>query len=205
MTSWQHELEARLLYAVIVAGKSAKFADQATARLWTYCQEGESPFDLIRRLAKSHTLLSVLRECRTGNYGKINRCFKELAGGWMDLNLRHCEPADLEKIHGIGPKTSRFFILWTRPEARYAALDVHILRWLRAQGYPAPRSTPVGKQYEQLEKAFLAEADSRGKTPRELDYEIWSAASGEIQATSGFPAGDVMTDSTCDTVSLTTS
>jgi thermostable 8-oxoguanine DNA glycosylase len=79
------------------------------------------------------------------------------------------------KIHGIGPKTSRFFILWTRPHERYAALDVHILRWLRGLGHNAPRSTPNGRKYGELEKIFLSEADKRGLSPGELDAQVWEA------------------------------
>jgi thermostable 8-oxoguanine DNA glycosylase len=104
------------------------------------------------------------------------------------LNLQTCEPADLEKIHGIGPKTARFWILWTRPDARYAALDVHILRWMRERGHKAPKQTPSApKTYARLEKAFLAEADKRGLTPRELDFKIWqaSASAANVAATRG--------------------
>lgn len=186
----QGELEARLLYAVIVAGKSADFADKACARLWEHCREGETPFAMLRRIdyaqgvLRSGSLEGVLRECRVGNYGKISRCFRELAKA--DIDLRTCSPEALERFHGIGPKTSRFFVMWTRPEAKHAALDVHVLRWMRAQGYAAPRTTPSGRVYAELERAFIAEAEKRGKTPRELDYEIWCAAAGRPQETSGY-------------------
>jgi thermostable 8-oxoguanine DNA glycosylase len=117
-----------------------------------------------------------LREARTGNYGKLARGLRELVDARLDL--ARCTPAELQRVYGIGPKTSRFWILWTRPGARYAALDVHVLRWLRSLDYQAPASTPANpKLYDQLERAFLAEADRRGLTPRELDFEIWQAGS----------------------------
>lgn len=90
-----------------------------------------------------------------------------------ELDLWVIMPEDLEKVHGIGPKTSRFFIMWIRPGERYAALDVHILRWLKARGHDAPRTTPSYPKYSHLEAIFIAEADALGKTPRQLDYEIW--------------------------------
>jgi thermostable 8-oxoguanine DNA glycosylase len=86
----------------------------------------------------------------------------------------------LEQIYGIGPKTSRFFILWTRPNASFAALDRHILRWLREKGYQVSKTPPTGKRYCELENIFLEEARQLNKSARQLDSEIWSTASGFI-------------------------
>lgn len=170
------ELQLRLLYAVIVAGKSAKFAEQAMARLFVGLG-GNLPFDRVRAWVAEGALETRLWEARVGNYSKVLRAFAALAEAGLDL--RSCGPADLEAIHGIGPKTARFFIIWTRPLARVAALDVHILRWMRQHGYNAPHQTPPsGKRYAELEAAFLAEADRRELTPRELDEQIWSRGSG---------------------------
>jgi thermostable 8-oxoguanine DNA glycosylase len=156
------ELEAKICYAVIVAGKSASFADRAIERLWKFSRKGESPFEMIRRLVREENLATALQAARVGNYSKTQQCFDQLVT--QPIDLRICEPSDLERIHGIGPKTSRFFILWTRPGEMYAALDVHILRWLGQQGYVVPRHTPSNpKLYRRLEQAFLAEAGSVGK------------------------------------------
>lgn len=176
------ELEARLLYSVVVAGKNAEFANSVLKR-WlfehTLYKQGETPFEAIRRIDAAKTLEWTFHDVRSGNYGKITAAARGMANA--GLNLRNCTPQDLEKIKGIGPKTSRFFIIWTRPGAKYAALDVHILRWLGKQGYNAPKNTPQSsKRYAELEKAFLEEAENRGKTPRELDSEIWDAGSRSI-------------------------
>ena len=172
---WQ--LEGRLIYALIVAGKSAKFAAEATARVLERVRDHESPFDMVRRVAREGLmgLRSVLRLARTGNYNRIARALFNVAKAGLDR--RTVTPEELERFHGIGPKTARFFITWTRPAERYAVLDVHILRWLRDQGYDPPKSTPTGRRYRQLEEAFLTEADMRGKRPSELDAEIWRAGS----------------------------
>jgi endonuclease III len=175
------KLEAALVYACIVAGKSARFTDAVMSRLHEKLEDGETYFGMFTRLLYHEPLglYPLLFGAKAGNYRKLERCFKELVQA-QDLDLQTCTPDDLEKIHGIGPKTSRFFILWTRPGARYAALDVHILRWLRLNGYPdAPRSTPPGgPAYQRWEQIFLAEADARGLTARELDRQIWDAGSG---------------------------
>jgi 3-methyladenine DNA glycosylase/8-oxoguanine DNA glycosylase len=168
------ELQLRLLYAIIVAGKSAKFAEQAMARLFAGLGGG-LPFDWIRAWVADGSLDAKLHEARVGNYGKAAKAFSEVAVAGIDL--RTCGPAELETIHGIGPKTARFFIIWTRPDARVAALDVHVLRWLKTLGYDAPPQTPSGKRYAELESAFLTEADRRGVTPHILDQQIWSTGS----------------------------
>lgn len=171
------ELQERLIYSVIVAGKSAKFADAVLARLKEYRIWKESPFELFKRLIREGTIASVLRAIRSGNYGKLEKCMRELVKA-KKLDLMTCTPAQLERFHGIGPKTARFFIIWVRPGERYAALDVHVLRWLRAQGYDAPKATPSGPKYAKLEAAFIAEAEKRGMSPRDLDFQIWSTGSG---------------------------
>ena len=176
------ELQSRLIYSIVVAGKSATFANAVMIRWYCNREEGELPFDMARRLEGDGRLEQSFREARSGNYGKLTKAVSTLIR--TELDLLTCQPQDLEKIHGIGPKTSRFFILWTRPDAKFAALDVHILRWLRLQGYDAPKATPQsGQKYAILEQAFLKEAEKRGKTARELDFEIWEAGSTGLNQT----------------------
>jgi thermostable 8-oxoguanine DNA glycosylase len=171
------ELQLRLLYAVIVAGKSAKFAEQAMVKL--FAGLGGLPFHWIQTWFHNGCLDYRLRQAKVGNYGKVFKAFHEAA--FSGLDLRICSPAELEAIHGIGPKTARFFLIWTRPDVRVAALDVHVLRWLRDLGYDAPRQTPSGRKYAELEAVFLVEAERRGLTPRELDEVVWSAGSNRDQ------------------------
>jgi len=162
-------LERHIIYSIIVAGKKAKFAEGVMGRL---IDDTTSPFDQIRSLISNNTLEDKLREARSGSYTKLVKSFTALVNSSIDLKT--CTPQDLEMIHGIGLKTSRYFIMKTRPGANYAALDVHILRWLREQGYHAPMSTPSGRDYYRLEKIFLQETEKRGLTPTELDRIIWT-------------------------------
>lgn len=166
-------LEARLCYSCIVAGKTADFADQVTFKLWAHTIDSESPFEMFRRLGSKDAIMALLWEVKSGRYSSLASCFWELCQS--DIDLRTCEPEDLEKFPGIGRKTSRFFILWTRPGAQYAALDTHIMAWLREQGYECTNRTPrTDTSYLNLEAAFLSEAKKRNMTPRELDWLIWS-------------------------------
>ena len=164
--------EAKLLYSAIVAGKSANFAENVMGRLIDHCvYDGfYLPFDALRAWKQAGTLDSHLREIRSGSYKRLTQCFEEIC----NLDAQHITCEELESIHGIGPKTARFFLMWTNPSVRYAALDTHILKYLTTLGHKAPKSTPPsGPVYRRLEIAFIAEADRQGKTPRELDYEIW--------------------------------
>jgi thermostable 8-oxoguanine DNA glycosylase len=168
------ELQAKLIYALIVAGKSAKFADEKTRALMEYRHSDELPFDMLLRLRMEMKLWDALKAVRTGNYRKMERALQYLSES--DLELTTCTPQQLEFIPGVGPKTSRFFILWTRPDAECAALDVHILRWLRTLGYLAPFSTPQdGETYGWWERVFLKEAQERGMKPSKLDAQVWEA------------------------------
>jgi hypothetical protein len=185
------ELQSKFIYSLIVAGKSAGFANDALQRLferltpWPVFPYPEaihgpcSPFEAVRTWIHRGELLERLQRARTGNYRKLDRALREAIRLWQGrvLDLASCTPAELERIPGVGPKTSRFFIVWTRPEENLAVLDVHVLRWMRGLGYEAPASTPGTKRYAELEKAFISEASKRGLTPRQLDLRIWEAAS----------------------------
>ena len=168
------QLQFRIIYSIIVAGKSAKFAEKVmTNLLGIYSRP---PFGQIQYWNENGRLLDELKKAKTGNYKKISKALTELVNS--NIDLRTCGPEDLEKIHGIGPKTSRFFIMWTRPNVRYAALDTHILKWLRARGHDVPKTTPSGKKYKEIEQIFLTEADKLGIPPQELDTKIWKEYSG---------------------------
>jgi len=171
------ELQLKLIYAMVVAGKNAKFANKVMKKLFDG-REGE-PFDIIRKWIEEDKLYFNLCLAKSGNYMKLAKGLRQLVES--DIDLTTCTPQDLEEIHGIGQKSSRFFVVWTRPEERYAVLDVHILRWLSEALFyqDVPRSTPSGKAYLHWEEVFIREADARGKTPRELDLELWLQGSGE--------------------------
>lgn len=162
------ELEWRLIYAVVVAGKSARFANAAVFRLRGLVPPTARPIPYLAR--RPHKLAAAA----TGRYRAIEAALLDLAD--LDPDLRTVVPEELERVRGIGPKTARFFVVWTRSAERYAVLDVHVLRWLRGLGYDAPRATPPSARYAELEAAFLREADRRGLTPRELDRRIWGDA-----------------------------
>jgi endonuclease III len=188
----EFDRQAKLLYALVVAGKSANFADKALREFLRYISidcglladhlYAGLPFDMLRQLQSRPDIIArSLRQAKTGNYTKLNKAIADILA-MKALNLETATPEQLEKIHGMGPKSSRFFIVWTRPNAPYAVLDTHVLRWMAFQGYTVPQATPQNrKMYACIEQLFLAEAKKRGKTPRQLDMEIWEAGAGRTQ------------------------
>jgi thermostable 8-oxoguanine DNA glycosylase len=173
-----YELEERILFWICAAGKNGRTAarslqllmDATAAIYW-------GPLASIYRAWLERDLPHLLKFCGIGCYNSKARSFLELYDAVQSgLDLRTCSAYALEQIHGIGMKTSRCFIMHSRYGARYAGLDTHILKYLRAQGIEdVPKSTPSSKkQYLRLEKEFLRMADEQGKLPSVLDLEIWN-------------------------------
>lgn len=169
------DLQVFWLFAGCVAGKTAKTISAALDRfLVSLPGHSPLPFRRVYRAVVEGTLERRLRDARLGQYRKLTRFMTES----LALDLRTATVEDLEAIHGVGPKTARFFLMFTRENARYAALDTHILKFLRASGIEAPRSTPSpGRRYRELELEFLKLVPNH-LTPAEFDLAIWTYYSG---------------------------
>lgn len=168
------QLEEHLLFWICAAGKNGTTAARCLDLfLNSIYKPGKGPFKCILSYdEKLGKLPDLMKFCGIGCYKSKSRSFIEAANSGLDL--RTCSAEDLEKIHGIGMKTSRCFILHSRSNAQYAGLDTHILKFLRSKGVDAPRSTPGSKKkYLTLEKKFLYYAKVAGMTPADFDLEIW--------------------------------
>lgn len=164
------ELELLWLFSGVAAGKVAKTQAKSLAFMLDGLK-GSTPFEKVERAVKDNGLLVALNYSRLGQYGRLTGFMK----GSLVLRgkLKTCSLADLEAIHGVGPKTARMFLMFSRPDQPYAALDTHILKHLKAEGFQVPKTTPTGPQYRRLETVFLGLAFRAGKTPAEYDHEIW--------------------------------
>lgn len=109
-----------------------------------------------------------------GQYTRISKAFIAIA--YSGLDLRTCSVSDLEKIPGVGLKTSRFFLTHSRPNQEYGILDTHILTHMRNDlGIPTPKTTPTNpKKYYDLEAKLLAIVKASGKSYADYDLEVWS-------------------------------
>ncbi len=178
----QDDLEEFWIFSICVAGKSA---DQTAHKVHNFLESARaatgltSPMECIGGLIRQGMLDSMLQQHRMGQYRRIGRALRET---WDKHSLyrtrrqdflRHAPLEEIEAINGVGPKTTRFFLLHSRPRQRLAALDTHILKFLRDQGVDAPKTTPSGKKYLDLEQKFLMIAENTGKSVADLDLEIW--------------------------------
>lgn len=167
------ELELFWLFCLVVAGKTAS----TQARLLNNflldnepLTTSDTPFGRISGAISRTALLDKIVKSRLGQYNRLVRAFEQS----IALNLRTCTIEDLEEIYGVGPKTARMFLMMSRPNQRYAALDTHVLKHLRANNIDAPKVTPsAGKKYRDLEQEFLRLADESGKSVAEYDLEVW--------------------------------
>ena len=135
------------------------------------------PFRVIDGHVKAGTLVLALKNAGIGCQTIRAKSLQSLLESHLDL--RTCTVDQLEQISGVGPKTSRFFILHSRLNARVAALDVHILRYLKSLGYNVPTVTPTGKNYRKIEEIFLQEADKSGMTVADFDLFIWNMSTAK--------------------------
>jgi thermostable 8-oxoguanine DNA glycosylase len=174
-----YELEELILFWICAAGKNGRTAARCLEHLMEDIEGPRwGPMQSVFRATQTRNLPFLLKDNGIGCYMSKARSFLELALaiGSQELNLRTCTTDDLEKIHGIGMKTARCFIIHSRPGARHAGLDTHILKQLRAEGISnVPKSTPGSKkEYERLEREVLKLADKAGLSPADYDLMIWN-------------------------------
>ena len=169
------DLELFAIFAVCVAGKKAQ---QTADKVNNHFRDTQTPtkqltpFETIKSLVNIKVFGAYLQMAKMGQYKRIYRALRDLAES--DIDLKTCSVEDLEAIHGIGPKTSRFIVMHSRPNQRLATLDTHILRWMRDQGIETPKATPQSKKlYKELEQKFLTLCDKCAILPSQLDLKIW--------------------------------
>jgi thermostable 8-oxoguanine DNA glycosylase len=169
-----YQLEECALFSLLVAGKNAL----TTSRLLDIFIKdfkfgNETPFEVFSKfnLHQIPKLSIALKDYGFGCYNNKAKGIYQLVRA--ELDLKTCSVDDLEKIHGIGMKTSRLFVLHTRPKARCIPLDVHILHYLQDLGYDVPKATPSKKKYLTIEKLCITLADADNKTCAEWDLDAW--------------------------------
>jgi thermostable 8-oxoguanine DNA glycosylase len=171
------ELQLFWLFCVLVAGKNSDIQARKLSDFLTKMEStvpgyiARTPFQYIEWLYIQGQLEDAVKAEKLGQYSRIIPCFVDS----LKFDLEYCTLFGLESIHGVGPKTSRFFLLHSRPDQNYAVLDTHILRWMREElNVDTPKNTPSRKRYLELEQIYLEHCERNELSPAELDLEIWS-------------------------------
>lgn len=179
----QAELEELLLFCISVAGKNARVTSHNLERFLNdasqeFSIDRDCVFDIIVACAKQDNLGERLRDYGFGCWRNREKSFLDLVNSGIDLST--CSRDELLQIRGIGMKTASFFLLHSRPNLEIACLDVHILAYLRAQGYDVPQQSPSGKKYLEVEQVFLKEAKRHDMSIADFDLKLWSLAAAKI-------------------------
>jgi len=170
----QRRLQEWFIFGVCVAGKNA---NQTARKVESFLYglpslppSRKTPFQRVQHLIDKGMLGWRLRLNKLGQYKRINKALR----GMAKVDPATVTLEELEKIHGVGAKTARLLLLYTRPDQEMIPLDTHVLHWLRDHGYNAPKGTPPpGKKYRELESAFIAEGKKRGLSAKEWDTFVW--------------------------------
>lgn len=171
-----HELQSFFLFGLFCAGKNSDYASKCLSRLLS--KDKDEPFKILKTLGEIG-IHNALVASRIGQYSRLTKGIMQA----LDLDLATCSLEDLMNIHGVGPKTARFFLLHTRPNYECAVLDTHILKFLRDHQVDAPKNTPTNyKQYLDLEKKFiyLAKINFPSMALADIDLTLWMKYSGRL-------------------------
>lgn len=155
------QLEYFVLFAILVAGKSAK---QTYKKLNNFIERNllngaieidyvitPTPFEIVYRLIRMGELGAELEAEKFGQYKRIRTAFEKV----VTLDVQDLTVEALEVIPGIGPKTARYIMLYSDPSFQGVPLDTHILKYLATLYNDVPKSTPpAGARYNELEGRF---------------------------------------------------
>ena len=179
----QYELEEFLLFCIVVAGKTAYIQAQklndflVSVNTRLMMQENINPFQSLKSAEQHGILFEEIKKAKLGQYKKIYSGFKFITQ--IDYNLSKMTPQILEKIPGIGMKSSRFFLLHsdTFYKDKIAILDTHILKFIKENiDDKAPKSTPVIPiTYIFWEDMFLSWCRKNNKNVADFDLEVWKS------------------------------
>ena len=206
------ELELFLVFSVLVANKESERIADIVNKMFSISHDSKfndlvkqespltydvggglrihSPMSFIHCLIEHYCLHQWLKYWGTGQYNRISNCLKECTEKFLDpigkgTNLKVVSVEELERIHGIGPKTARFFVVHSQQNAQHAVLDTHIMKYMGSKyghyfktrlGAITPSNPCI---YKLIETLFLGEAAKQGMSPAELDLFIWKYYKGK--------------------------
>jgi hypothetical protein len=171
------QLEERLVWWILAAGKDGLWEARCTEEILIELQGHNAPFSALAQ--HDHTsLTALLARHKTGAQSLKARTILAVAKSGIDLTT--CTRENLLDFWGIGMKTASCFILHSRPRQDMIGIDTHFLKFLADQGVPVPKQRPnklVGRMhpgYLDLERRGIAIAKRCGLPCATLDLLVWN-------------------------------
>ena len=191
----QNEMELFLCFTPAVAGKTSAQVERFLADLLRPYAHLGSPLQAIYHMECLGILDAEIKRSRLGKHTLLRKSWLEMYQAiYVDGTLDPLNPtvARLTQFHGIGPKSARMIVLHSVRNARVAVLDVHILKWLKANfgdyirrnyGFDVPDQTPSSKPkvYDVLEAIFVGYAEAMNLDCASLDLNIWLARARAVE------------------------
>lgn len=179
-TRTDNELQTFWLFCILVAGKNSDTTSRVLSKIINDLSPWDNPFDGLRKIGYEG-LNNILQRHKTGQYNRITKAIYQS----LDLDLKTCSVEDLTKIHGVGPKTARFFLLHSREFCDEIVLDTHILRWMKDKCgiVNVPDNTPQNlTRYDELSEICkkLMHQKYPGLSLAKIDLLIWTEMSGRL-------------------------
>ena len=169
-------LDLFLIFTIMVAGKPAMRTAELLTNMLGHRPDDDIPRAYLKRLGERRRR-ALLEKHRVGQYTRIENAIS----GSFHLSLDDVTVDQLQGVSGIGPKSARFFVLHSQPDAHCAVLDTHILRYLRDHGEETSKTTPQSMTtYSRLEARWLEliAEEYPNQTAAQADFRIWERYSG---------------------------
>lgn len=168
------ELQEFWLFCIAVAGKTASQIAVKIDGFLSPRKADETPYEFIRRLVSTNSLRAEMERVKLGKYDLLSKAYSFCVSD-AGPDLRKASVQDLEQVHGVRHKTSRFFLLHSRAGADVAVIDTHVLKYLKHRGHPGiPDGVPQNNSYYDLEALMKAEAEAHAMPLAEFDLAVWN-------------------------------
>ena len=160
-----------LLFCILSVGKNSDVAAAKLELLLSGKGRWEAPFEYLL----GQNIPELIIQAKTGQYQRVAAAILQA----IEVNVETVTLEQLQAIHGIGPKTARFFLVHAQGK-EHAVLDTHILRWMRDIFPDVPKATPTAQTYSKWEKLCLVmmKAEFPDHTALTADLLIWLSQSG---------------------------
>lgn len=152
-----NDLMKLLLFAIFVAGKSSKTTAKGLDTL-LYFAHNDMNKDVIQNIVclGKERFVYLCKQHGLGCYNQRWDSVCSIDEFLWSHNLKDVSVDQLKEIKGVGNKTARFFLLYSRPFQKFAVIDTHIWKFLRETFPEAPEKPPTSdKEYKKWEKTWV--------------------------------------------------